>query len=159
MTSYLPRIVDSELSERLSSAGAVVVEGPKATGKTVTAQQVALSTVRVDMDPEIQRAIEVDPSLILGGPVPRLLDEWQVRPELWNHVRHAIDDRQAKGQFILTGSATPRDDHNRHSGAGRFSFLRMRPMTLFESGHTSGAVSLVWCPSRLALQDHQPVAE
>ncbi len=142
MTSYLPRIVDNDLTERLSSAGAVVVEGPKATGKTATAQQVATSTARVDTDPEVQRAIEIDPSLILDGPVPRLLDEWQVRPELWNHVRRAIDDRQAKGQFILTGSATPRDDHNRHSGAGRFSFLRMRPMTLFESGHTNGEVSL-----------------
>jgi uncharacterized protein len=80
--------------------------------------------------------------LVLDGPVPRLLDEWQVEPLLWNYVRRAVDDRGTPGQFILTGSSVPHDDVTRHAGAGRFSTLRMRPMTLFESGHTSGAISL-----------------
>ena len=80
--------------------------------------------------------------LLLRGATPRLIDEWQVEPDLWNYVRHAVDDRQASGQFILTGSAVPRDDRARHSGAGRFIRLRMRPMTLSETGHSSMAVSL-----------------
>ncbi len=86
--------------------------------------------------------MQVEPQAILAGPTPRLLDEWQLAPLIWNYVRRAVDDRQAPGQFILTGSSVPNDDHTRHSGAGRFSFLRMRPMSLFESGHSSGGVSL-----------------
>lgn len=84
----------------------------------------------------------IDPALVLGGPTPRLLDEWQVAPVLWNHVRRAVDERPQAGQFILTGSAVPPDDHRRHTGAGRFSRLRMRPMSLYESGHSSGEISL-----------------
>ena len=87
-------------------------------------------------------AFAVDPDLLLQGDTPRLIDEWQAEPELWNHVRHAVDDRRSKGQFILTGSAVPRDDPTRHSGAGRFIHLRMRPMTLTETGHSTGTVSL-----------------
>lgn len=84
----------------------------------------------------------MDPSLLLEGETPRLLDEWQAQPALWNHVRRAVDDRREVGQFILTGSATPDDDAHRHSGAGRFARVRMRPMSLFETGHSSGAVRL-----------------
>lgn len=140
--AYLPRVVDGELRARLAAAGAVVIEGPKACGKTETARQQAASAVLLDVDENARRAAAVDPSLVLDGPTPRLLDEWQMEPGLWNHVRRAVDDRGAPGQFVLTGSAVPADDVARHTGAGRFSFLRMRPMTLFETGHGNGAVSL-----------------
>ena len=139
---YLPRVVDEELRLRLASAGAVVVEGPKACGKTETARQVSSSEVLLDVDVSAKQALAVDPSLVLDGRAPRLLDEWQVEPELWNHVRREVDARRDPGQFILTCSAVPNDDVRRHTGAGRFSFLRMRPMSLFESGHSSGVISL-----------------
>ena len=139
---YIPRIVDAELDARLAAAGAVVIEGPKASGKTETARQRAASSVLLDVEENARRAAAVDPSLVLHGPTPRLIDEWQVEPGLWNHVRRAVDDRGAPGQFVLTGSSVPAEDVARHTGAGRFSFLRMRPMTLFETGHTNGAVSL-----------------
>jgi predicted AAA+ superfamily ATPase len=139
---YLPRVVDAELDARLAAAGAVVIEGPKASGKTETARQRATSSVLLDVDENARRAAAVDPSLVLEGSTPRLIDEWQVEPRLWNQVRRAVDDRGVPGQFVLTGSSVPADDVARHTGAGRFSFLRMRPMTLFETGHTNGAVSL-----------------
>lgn len=140
--AYLPRVVDDVLRERLEAAGAVVVEGPKAVGKTETARRIAASSVLLDVDANARQAAAVDASLVLGGSVPRLIDEWQVEPSLWNHVRRAVDERQAPGQFVLTGSSVPTDDVARHTGAGRFSFLRMRPMSLFESGHTNAGVSL-----------------
>ena len=141
--TYLPRIVDDELGDLLQSAGAVVIEGPRASGKTATASQISRTVVRLDVDRNAQAAVAADPSLVLGGDPPVLLDEWQLAPTLWNYVRRAVDDRfPAKGQFILTGSAVPRDDVTRHSGAGRMATLRMRPMSLFESGHSTGAVSL-----------------
>lgn len=140
--AYLPRVVDRELADRLRSRGAVVIEGPKACGKTWTALQRAASVVRLDVDTGARRAVEVDPTLVLAGATPRLLDEWQTAPELWNHVRRAIDDRGLPGQFILTGSATPADDLTRHTGAGRLSRLRMRTMSSYESGHANGDVSL-----------------
>jgi len=140
---YLARVVDEELADRLATSGAVVIEGPKASGKTATAAQVAKSEVRFDTDDEARTALAVEPPLVLSGDYPRLLDEWQVAPSVWNHVRRHIDDSGGSpGQFILTGSSVPDDDINRHTGAGRFSFLRMRPMTLYETGHTNGAVSL-----------------
>ncbi|PVU82839.1 ATP-binding protein [Cellulomonas sp. WB94] len=139
---YRARVVDAELRRALASAGAIVIEGPKACGKTFTARQVAASELRVDTDPRVPPTIAVDPSLLLDGAPPQLLDEWQVQPSLWNHVRRAVDDRQQPGQFILTGSATPDDDAARHSGAGRFARIRMRPMSLLETGHSTGAVSL-----------------
>jgi predicted AAA+ superfamily ATPase len=140
--AYLPRVADGELRARLASAGAVVIEGTKATGKTETARRMASSTVFLDVDENARRAAAVDPTLVLEGAAPRLIDEWQVEPGLWNHVRRAVDESGAAGQFVLTGSAVPADDVDRHTGAGRFSFLRMRPMSMFESGHTNGAVSL-----------------
>lgn len=139
---YRNRVVDAELALRLKSVGAVVVEGPKACGKTETARQIAASEVLLDVDEGARQAIAVDPSLVLVGPVPRLIDEWQVEPILWNHVRRAVDASQAPGQFVLTGSAVPADDATRHSGAGRIARLRMRPMTLFEVGRSSGDISL-----------------
>lgn len=138
---YRPRVIDAELVESLDAAGAVVIEGPKACGKTETARRAARSEVRVDTV-AARQAYAVSPALVLEGETPRLLDEWQVETGLWNEVRHAVDDRQAKGQFILTGSAVPRDDPGRHPGPGRFIHLRMRPMTLAETGHSSGRASL-----------------
>jgi predicted AAA+ superfamily ATPase len=139
---YQARIVDRELAARLSAVGAVVIEGPKACGKTATARQVAASEVLLDVDANARQAIAVDPALVLDGPTPRLLDEWQIEPTIWNHVRRTIDDRSDPGQFILTGSAVPPDDITRHTGAGRITRLRMRPMSLFETGRSTGRVSL-----------------
>lgn len=139
---YRHRIVDAELAARLSSVGAVLIEGPKACGKTATARQIAASEVMLDVDANARRAIALDPALVLNGPVPRLVDEWQLEPGIWNHIRRAVDDRSAPGQFILTGSAVPTDEITRHTGAGRITRLRMRPMSLFETGHSTGAISL-----------------
>jgi len=140
--TYLPRIVDAELAELLEAAGAVLVEGPRATGKTATATRAAASEVLLDVDDNARRMIGADPAAVLDGDTPRLIDEWQLEPAIWNHVRRAIDRRDAPGQFILTGSAVPADDVARHTGAGRFVRLRMRPLTLCESGRSSGAISL-----------------
>ena len=122
--------------------GAAVIEGPKACGKTVTAQHAAASEVRLDVDPEARQTAALEPAFILDGPTPRLIDEWQLEPAIWNHVRRAIDDRGKAGQFILTGSAVPADDITRHSGAGRLTRLRMRPMSLFEKSRSTGRISL-----------------
>jgi uncharacterized protein len=119
-----------------------VIEGPKACGKTATARQIAASEVLLDVDANARQAIAVDPALVLDGPTPRLIDEWQTEPAIWNHVRRAVDDRSAPGQFILTGSAVPPDDVTRHTGAGRITRLRMRPMSLFELGRSNGGISL-----------------
>lgn len=140
---YRARVVDAELEERLSAIGAVLIEGPKACGKTETAVRKAATTYRLDVDPAARNAARVAPELLLGGPGPVLFDEWQVVPTLWDHVRRDVDDRApAKGLYILTGSATPRDDANRHSGAGRIAVIQMRPMSLMESGHSTGQASL-----------------
>jgi len=108
----------------------------------VTAQQLAASEVRLDVDKESLRAAALDPASILEGSTPRLLDEWQLEPSIWNHVRRAIDDRKEPGQFILTGSTVPADDATRHSGAGRLTRVRMRPMSLFEKGRSTNRMSL-----------------
>jgi predicted AAA+ superfamily ATPase len=140
--TYQPRIADTELAALLRTTGAVVIEGPRACGKTATARQIARSEVLLDVDQAARQAVAIDPGLILDGPTPRLLDEWQLEPAVWNHVRRAVDDRGHPGQFILTGSAVPADDITRHTGAGRITRLRMRPMTLLESGTSSGDISL-----------------
>jgi predicted AAA+ superfamily ATPase len=139
---YVPRIADSQLTDRLAGLGAVLIEGPKGSGKTRTARQRAASEVLLEVDRNAVRAVAVDPRLILEGPAPRLIDEWQREPRVWDAVRRAVDDRWPPGQFILTGSAQPTNDVPRHSGAGRFSVMRMRPMTLLEQGYSSGEISL-----------------
>ena len=139
---YRPRIADGELASLLAAAGAVVIEGPRMCGKTTTARQVAASEILMDVDPGVPNAMAVDPRLLLEGHPPRLIDEWQVHPAIWNHVRRAVDDRPGPGHFILTGSAIPRDDVTRHTGAGRINRLRLRPMSLVESGHSTGDVSV-----------------
>ena len=139
---YLDRIVDGELRGLLAAAGAVVIDGPKACGKTETARRQAASEVLLDVDVQARQAAELDPGLVVAGAVPRLIDEWQTVPTIWNHVRREVDNRALPGQFLLTGSATPADDHTRHSGAGRFGRIQMRPMTLTELGRSTGAISL-----------------
>lgn len=120
----------------------MLIEGPKACGKTETARQEASSEVLLDIDEAARAAVAVDPGLVLAGDTPRLIDEWQVEPRVWNHVRRAVDECKAPGQFILAGSGVPADDAARHSGAGRIGRLRMRPMSLFESGLSDGSMSL-----------------
>ncbi len=122
--------------------GAVLIEGPKACGKTATASQVANTIIRLDEDESARSLVTLDPGALFEGEPPILFDEWQMEPAIWNRVRRQVDDRSEPGQFILTGSATPRDEARRHSGAGRFGVIQMRPMSLFESGHSNGNVSL-----------------
>lgn len=143
---YRPRIVDKQLRFKLSSKGAVLVEGPKWCGKTTTSEQVAKSILYLS-DPTINREIiataELDPTQLLTGATPRLFDEWQLVPKLWDSIRFEIDHRKKFGQFILTGSSTPADSTQIfHSGTGRFTWLKMRPMSLFESNDSTGEVSL-----------------
>ena len=139
---YWPRVADRELAQRLARSGGVLIEGPRACGKTATARQVAASAVMLDADRSARRAVAVEPGFVLRGKTPRLIDEWQIEPEIWNHVRHAVDERPGRGHFILTGSAVPPDDITRHTGAGRVSRLRMRPMSLFELKRSTGEISL-----------------
>jgi uncharacterized protein len=154
MVSYLPRVVDAALAERLGSAGAVLIEGPKACGKTFTAEQRAASRVYLDIDHQARAALGVDPALVLSGAPPQLVDEWQLdATRVWNHVRSEVDHHGATGRYILTGSATPPDDARRHSGAGRFARLTMRPMSLFESGDSTGEISVA-----ALLDRHRPTA-
>ena len=140
--SYQARIVEDELALLLGATGAVLIEGTKACGKTETAMQMAASEAMLDVDSNIRRMIEVDPRTVLAGETPRLIDEWQLAPTIWNQVRREVDRRGSPGQFILTGSAVPADDISRHTGAGRFSRLRMRPLSLYELGRSSGSISL-----------------
>lgn len=142
---YLPRIIDKQLGEYLSVFGAVCIEGPKWCGKTWTSLYHSNSHIFIG-DPtgnfHNRQLAEMSPSLVLDGETPRLIDEWQEVPQLWDAVRHEVDRRVNKGQFILTGSATPNHKGILHSGAGRIAKLRMRPMSLYESGDSSGLISL-----------------
>ncbi|MCL2803754.1 MAG: DUF4143 domain-containing protein [Micrococcales bacterium] len=139
---YRTRVVDTQIQRALRGAGAVVVEGSKACGKTTTAEQIAASKVWLDRDTRLRTVGLADPKTLVDGPAARLIDEWQLVPEVWNAVRAAVDVRGKPGQFILTESATPAEDASRHSGAMRFVRVTMRPMSLFESGQSTGAVSL-----------------
>lgn len=140
---YLPRVVDRLVDDILGYSGGVLIEGVRACGKTMTGRRHASSEIALDSGlPQLRAALDVDPSLLLAGDVPRLLDEWQIEPSLWNLVRREIDSRRHPGQFILTGSSVPAEDAARHSGAHRISRIRMRPMTLFERGRGDGSVSL-----------------
>lgn len=146
MKEYRPRIVDGMLQEKLEAKGAVLIEGPKWCGKTTTAMQVAASVLRMDEPSKRKENIqmsEIDPGILLKGETPRLIDEWQIAPKLWDAARYEVDIRGEEGQFILTGSAVPiESDEITHSGTGRFSWLTMRPMSLYESGDSTGEVSL-----------------
>ena len=142
---YLIRMVDQILVEKLKYAGAVLIVGPKWCGKTKTALQNSKSSLFMqDPDRSLSylKAADVKPSLLLEGETPRLIDEWQMAPVLWDAVRYTVDERNESGQFILTGSAVPLDNAAQHTGAGRISRVMMRPMSLYESLESSGSVSL-----------------
>lgn len=142
---YLPRVIDARLDEYLQAFGAVCVEGPKWCGKTWTSLHHSKSAIFIG-DPagnfQNRQLAELSPDLVLEGDAPRLIDEWQEVPPLWDAVRYKVDQAHQMGQFILTGSATPNHKGILHSGAGRIARLRMRPMSLYESGDSSGKVSL-----------------
>ena len=140
--SYIKRIIEEDLLEKLSASGAVLIKGPKSCGKTETAKQYAKSVLEVDRDKQVPIIMATNPQLLLVGSTPRLIDEWQEQPEIWNYVRHEVDDRKAKGQFILTGSANPNDDMKLHSGAGRFTVLQMDTMSWLELGFSTGIVKM-----------------
>ena len=142
---YIPRIIDAAVERYLATIGAVCIEGPKWCGKTWTSSYHSNSEFLVgnpDNNFQNRALAEMSPALVLEGETPRLIDEWQEVPPLWDAVRYIVDQRGKKGQFILTGSATPKRKGVLHSGAGRIGKLRMRPMSLYESGDSSGKVSL-----------------
>ncbi len=146
MKDYKTRIADEILKRKLEGKGAVLIEGPKWCGKTTTAEQIAASVIYMD-DPETKEQninmSELNPKRLLQGPAPRLVDEWQLAPKLWDAIRFEVDHRNELGQFVLTGSAVPADTKEiTHSGTGRFSWLMMRTMSLYESGESTGEVSL-----------------
>lgn len=142
---YLKRIIDSEIEEKLSYTGAVVVKGPKWCGKTTSAKRVSKSVLEMQ-NPDLQdnyiELANTKPSLLLEGEKPRLIDEWQIAPKLWNAVRYSVDNTGMPNQYILTGSSVPTEDDSLHSGVGRFAFVTMKPMTLYESGDSNGKISL-----------------
>lgn len=147
--NYRPRIADKLLENKLKGMGAVLVEGAKWCGKTTTGEQHAASVLYMD-NPKDRTSniqmVKINPDFLLNGATPRLIDEWQIAPELWDAVRFAVDHRDEDGQFILTGSVTPLSDEDdekiHHSGVGRIARLRMRPMTLWESSDSTGEISL-----------------
>lgn len=146
MKKYYKRIADTILQEKLEGKGAVLIEGPKWCGKTTTAEQIAKSILYMDDPQTIEQNITmaaVNPKRLLYGKTPRLIDEWQLAPKLWDAIRFEVDHREYLGQFILTGSSVPPNTEKiTHSGTGRFSWLTMRPMSLFESNDSTGEVSL-----------------
>lgn len=141
-TDYYSRLAEHEILEKLTFSGAVLIEGPKASGKTFTGKKLASSAIQLDSLDLHNLDISAWTTAVLDGPTPRLIDEWQVLPRIWNLVRHEVDNRQEPGQFILTGSSAPSHDATRHSGAGRFSRLKMRTLSSFESQLSTGLVSL-----------------
>ena len=146
MKKYKKRIADEILKKKLEGKGAVLIEGPKWCGKTTTAEQFAASILYMDEPEQKQQntmMAELNPRRLLAGATPRLIDEWQLAPKLWDAIRFEVDHRGEMGQFVLTGSAVPIDTKEiTHSGTGRFTWLTMRPMSLYESGDSSGEVSL-----------------
>lgn len=147
MENYRKRIADTLLANKLAGKGAVLVEGPKWCGKTTTAEQIAKSVLYMADQDSLKRNLQIadfKPSRLLEGARPRLLDEWQIAPKLWDSVRFAVDHTPGFGHFILTGSTVPDEkrDEIQHSGTGRMSRMKMRPMSLWESGESSGTVSL-----------------
>ena len=146
MENYRPRLADKTLERKLKGKGAVLIQGPKWCGKTTTAEQMAKSILYMSRPEDVKAnlmAADINPSKLLEGDTPRLIDEWQIAPKLWDAVRFEVDHRKGMGQFILTGSAVPPDDDEIfHTGTGRFAWIKMRPMSLFESGESTGEISL-----------------
>lgn len=163
---YRKRAADALLARKLAGKGAVLIEGPKWCGKTTTAEQQAASIIYMDDPQHIEQnkiRADINPSMLLQGKTPRLIDEWQIAPKLWDAVRYEADHRDGTGHFILTGSSLPVDNKDiQHSGTGRFAWLRMRPMALYESGESSGEISLedlfsapgsIYAENRLSMED------
>lgn len=146
MKKYKSRITDALIERKLKGKGAILIEGPKWCGKTTTAEQFAKSILYMSKPEDVQSNLmmaEIDPSKLLKGETPRLIDEWQIAPKLWDAVRFEVDHRDNMGHFILTGSAVPpKNDEIFHTGTGRFAWIKMRPMSLFESLESTGEVSL-----------------
>jgi uncharacterized protein len=139
---YIRRLIEEELVEKLAASGALLIKGPKSCGKTATAKQYTKSVLEMDRDPQVPVMMGTNPKLLLTGNTPRLIDEWQEQPEIWNYVRHEVDDRKLKGQFILTGSANTADNAKLHSGAGRFTVMQMDTMSWQELGYSTGTIKL-----------------
>lgn len=145
MDKYMPRIMDELLKRELESFGAVLLTGPKWCGKTTTAKQIAKSVLKMDSPDEQENYLQladIKPSLLLEGEHPRLIDEWQMAPQLWDAIRHDVDEKSTEGLYILTGSTSVDETKIRHSGAGRISRLKMYTMSLYESEDSNGSVSL-----------------
>lgn len=146
MKEYKSRIADKILEKKLKGKGAVLIQGPKWCGKTTTAEQISKSILYMAKPEDKSQNLilaDINPSLLLEGENPRLIDEWQIAPKLWDAIRFEIDHRDEEGQFILTGSSVPANmDEVTHTGTGRFAWLLMRPMSLYESGESNGTISL-----------------
>ena len=140
--SYITRISDEELKRKLNASGALLIRGMKACGKTQSAKQLVTSMISFDRDEQVPLLMETAPERLLLGDTPRLIDEWQEYPKIWNYVRHEVDQRNIPAQFILTGSSNPEESVKMHSGAGRFTVLDMRTMSWQEMGYSSGEISL-----------------
>ena len=140
--SYTQRISDAELERKLEASGALLIRGMKACGKTASAKQFANSLVAFDQDDQVALLMQTAPQRLLLGDIPRLIDEWQEYPKIWNYVRHEVDNRNETAQFILTGSANPEESVKMHSGAGRFTILDMRTMSWQELGYSSGKIRM-----------------
>jgi predicted AAA+ superfamily ATPase len=140
--SYIARVSDEELKRKLDASGALLIRGIKACGKTQSAKQLAASIISFDQDEQVPLLMETAPQRLLLGEAPRLIDEWQEYPKIWNYVRHEVDHRNKTAQFILTGSSNPEESVKMHSGAGRFTVLDMRTMSWQEMGYSSGEISL-----------------
>ena len=140
--SYITRISDEELKRKLNASGALLIRGMKACGKTQSAKQLVTSMISFDRDEQVPLLMETAPERLLLGDTPRLIDEWQEYPKIWNYVRHEVDQRNKTAQFILTGSSNPEESVKMHSGAGRFTVLDMRTMSWQEMGYSSGEISL-----------------
>ena len=146
MTNYKPRVIDDAIKKRLNNKGAILVEGAKWCGKTTTCEQHAASVLYMSDPDRVKQNLQladISPRSLLQGKTPRLIDEWQLAPKLWDAIRFEADHREGFGHFLLTGSAVPaQTDQLQHTGTGRFAWIRMRPMSLYESGESSGEVSL-----------------
>lgn len=139
---YKERLTDKELLRKLDSAGALLIRGMKACGKTESAKQYSKSVLALDQDEQVPLLMATSPQRLLLGDTPRLIDEWQEHPKIWNYVRHEVDKRKESAQFILTGSANPEESVKMHSGAGRYTILDMRTMSWQEMGYSTGKISL-----------------
>lgn len=139
---YVPRLLEQELKLELQALGGILVEGVMGCGKSELCRQIAKRVINLEIDDSARELVGSDASLLLDGPYPTLFDEWQSAPKIWNQIRHDIDANRAKGRYLLTGSAAPKQDQTRHPGVGRIGRMRLRPFTLQESGVSDGTISI-----------------